>query len=117
MDFVADESVDGHIIRALLVAGHTVRDVHRTDLGSPDERVLDIAHSGRMILITEDKDFGELVFAKRSPHSGILLIRLDGSAPPDKVARVMMALGQHMNEFFGAFTVIDKNRIRIRKQT
>ncbi len=117
MEFVADECVDGHILRALRSAGHIVRDIHETDPGASDEQVLRIAHSGATILITEDKDFGDLVFASKSQHSGILLIRLDGFSPPDKVARVMMALGHHINELQGAFTVIDKNKVRIRKHS
>ncbi|MBZ0207381.1 MAG: DUF5615 family PIN-like protein [Flavobacteriales bacterium] len=83
MDFIADESVDGHIIRALRSAGHTVQDIHESDLGAHDERVLEIANAGKSVLITEDKDFGDLVFANGSPHSGVLLIRLDGFPPPD----------------------------------
>ena len=115
MDFVADESVDGHIIRALRSAGHTVKDIHETDLGAPDVRVLEIAHASNTVLITEDKDFGDLVFASNSPHSGVLLIRLDGFPPPGKVARVMMVLGHHINELQRAFTVLDRNKVRIRK--
>jgi predicted nuclease of predicted toxin-antitoxin system len=117
MEFVADESVDGNVIRALRIAGHRVRYIHETDLGSSDQHVLDIAHSGSTVLITEDKDFGDLVFARNSQHSGVLLIRLDGFSPPDKIARVMMALGHHINELQGAFTVLDKNKVRIRKQS
>lgn len=116
MDFVADESVDGHIIQALRSAGHTVLNIHETDMGAPDVRVLEIAYASTQVLITEDKGLGDLVFVNNSPHSGVLLIRLDGFPPPDKVARVMMVLGHHINELQGAFTVLDKNKVRIRKQ-
>ena len=79
--------------------------------------MLGLAHAGNTILITEDKDFGDLVFAKNSPHSGVLLIRLDGFSPPDKVARVLMAIAHHLDELPGSFTVIDKNKVRIRKRS
>lgn len=54
MDFVADESVDGRIIRALRSAGYSVLAIQETNGGAPDERVLEIAHAQHTILITED---------------------------------------------------------------
>lgn len=116
MDFIADECVDGHVIKALAEAGHVVRSIRDTDPGSTDEQVLMIAHGRACILITEDKDFGDLVFARNAEHTGVVLIRLDGFPPPGKVARVMMAIGHHIQELPGAFTVIDKNKVRIRKR-
>jgi hypothetical protein len=56
-----------------------------------------------------------LVYADGSAHSGVILIRLHGLRPADKAARVVMAISAHEGELHGAFTVIDKRNIRIRR--
>ena len=64
MRFLADESCDGAIVRALREAGHDVTSVRDTMRGATDRSVLDAAFKEQRLLLTEDKDFGELVFAR-----------------------------------------------------
>ncbi|WP_295445761.1 DUF5615 family PIN-like protein [uncultured Thiodictyon sp.] len=70
MNLVADENVDAAIVSALRDAGHVVTYVRELDPGIDDERVLRLADSERALLLTSDKDFGELVFRQRLLHSG-----------------------------------------------
>jgi predicted nuclease of predicted toxin-antitoxin system len=65
MNFLADESCAGPVIQALREAGHDVAAVAEVAKGSTDEQVLERALNGKRILITEDRDFGELVYAGR----------------------------------------------------
>jgi predicted nuclease of predicted toxin-antitoxin system len=66
MRFLADENVSRHVIERLRNAGHDVTAVAETRAGASDEEVLNAADADGRILITEDRDFGEMVFANAS---------------------------------------------------
>ena len=65
MHFLADESCDFAIVRELRAAGHDVQAVADTARGAKDADVVRLAREGRRVLLTEDKDFGQLVTAQR----------------------------------------------------
>jgi predicted nuclease of predicted toxin-antitoxin system len=67
------------------------------------------------VLITADKDFGELVFRQRQASMGVLLIRLWGLGPDAKAATASSAVREHGRELAGAFTVLSPGNIRIRR--
>ena len=67
------------------------------------------------ILLTADKDFGELVFRQRLLHSGVLLIRLAGLTP-DRMAELVAAIFElHGEELRSGFAVLSKRPLRLRK--
>ena len=76
MRFIADEGVDAQIVAALRKEGHDVLYVIEFDAGASDPDILCNANEEDRILITRDKDFGELVFRLKKVHSGIILNRL-----------------------------------------
>ena len=76
---------------------------------------MQIANQQQRILITQDKDFGELVYRLKFTHYGIILIRLEGFAPDLKARIVTDLLKQHEDKLQNAFTVIQPNALRIRK--
>jgi hypothetical protein len=79
MRFVADESCDHRVVTALRDAGHNVLAVAETSRGAPDRDVMLLARRERRVLITEDRDFGQLVFAGGQPeHRGRALPALSG---------------------------------------
>ncbi len=114
MIFVADESVDQPIVTFLRGKGHTVIAVVELEPGIPDEAVLDIANKEGCVLLTADKDFGELVFRDHRYSFGIVLIRLSGLSPVEKSEVVATAIQQHGDQLSGTFTVISANSVRIR---
>jgi predicted nuclease of predicted toxin-antitoxin system len=65
------------------------------------------------LLITEDKDFGELVFRLQLPHHGILLIRIEEAN--HKLFSVRAAIQQHYEEMINRFSVINNNKLRIKE--
>lgn len=67
------------------------------------------------MLLTADKDFGELVYRLGRIHTGIVLSRLGGLSMEQKVKIVSNAFRKHAAEFEGAFSVITPGSIRIRK--
>ncbi len=66
------------------------------------------------VLITDDLDFGELVFRRRLVTSGVLLLRLAGMSCAEKSAILNMVIAKHGEELPGRFSVLDPRRIRIR---
>ena len=114
MRFVADESVDGPIVRGLRDAGHEVAYVAELAPGLADEAVLALAHERGALLVTADKDFGELVFARALPHEGVILLRLHGLGAADKVNRVVAAVAHEPDALLRTFTVVDAQETRRR---
>ena len=115
MNLVADESLDFPIIKALRKEGHSVYSVLEDNQGADDDIVLKLARQKNCILITTDKDFGELVFRLKNLSSGIILLRMAGLSIQEKIQIVIPAIQIHEKEFSNAFTVITKPSIRIRK--
>lgn len=76
MTFVADESVDRQIVDSLRGLGHEILSIAETAPGIADKQVLNRTRNTRSVLLTADKDFGELIFRQRRLHSGIVLLRL-----------------------------------------
>ncbi len=89
MNFVADESVDFSVVRRLRQDGHSVAYVPELRPGMTDDEVLDLANREAAILLTADKDFGELVYRQRMYAHGIVLIRLAGLSPAQKATLVV----------------------------
>lgn len=76
MNLFADESVNAALVRRLRQEGHDVLYAHESSPGAPDNQILDSANREHRVLITFDKDFGELVFRQGLITTGVLLVRL-----------------------------------------
>ena len=114
MRFIADEGVEARIVERLRFEGHDVDYVAELAPGITDDEVLDFANTGRRVLITVDKDFGELIFRLRRVAAGVLLVRLAGLSSDDKAALVAAAVRDYGDQMPGAFAVISPSAIRIR---
>jgi predicted nuclease of predicted toxin-antitoxin system len=115
LKFLADENLDWQIVERLRQDSHLVRYVAEMERGISDDVVLDLANQEEAILLTSDKDFGELVFRLQRIASGVILLRLAGLLTTRKVEIVANTINQHNSELMGAFTVITPTTIRIRK--
>lgn len=116
MTFLADENVDRQIVERLRLDGHQVAYVPEMSPGILDEVVLTESRNSASVLITADKDFGELVFRQRQASTGVLLIRLWGLGPAVKAAVVSRAIQERGQELAGAFAVLSPGNIRIRRR-
>lgn len=112
--FLADENVDRIVVLRLRSDGWDVVWVAEMEPGLPDEAVLERANREQRVLVTEDKDFGELVFRQSRLSAGVLLLRLAGLDAARKADAVSAALTKHQRDMLGRFTVIAPGRIRIR---
>lgn len=115
MNLLADESVDRQIVARLRQDGHRVCYVAEMEPGIPDDMVLASANREKALLLTADKDFGEVIFRQRLYTHGIVLIRLAGLSPSRKAEIVASAINQHAAELPRAFAVIARGAIRIRR--
>ena len=115
MKLVADESVDGPIVARLRDDGHEVVSISEESPGARDEAVLKRAWDAGLVLVTADKDFGELVYRQRLPHAGVLLLRLTGLDEAEKCNAVARAVADRGPELPGAFSVLTADTLRIRR--
>ena len=113
--FLADENVEMDIVDRLKSLGHIA--VHASELtpGRPDTAVLRAASQAGKVLITNDKDFGELVFRRHHRSAGVILVRLPGRPPATKARLVAHAVQRYGEELLGAFVVIGPRTIRLRR--
>ena len=113
---VADECVEYEIVESLRQAGIPVLSIMEHHSGIKDTAVLKIAVDQNALLLTEDKDFGELVFRLHLPHYGILLVRFPNGFDPDVKAQcVVKTIVDKFEEIENRFSVLDERRLRIRK--
>jgi len=115
MNFIADESIDRQIVERLRHDGHHVGYVAEMKPGISDDTVLDLANQESALLLTADKDFGELVFRQHRLIHGVVLIRLAGLSPLRKAEIVASAINRHISELPHAFAVISPEVFRIRR--
>ena len=115
MKFVADEDVDYPIVERLRSDGHAVWYVAEMDAGIADEAVLELARVKDALLLTADKDFGELIFRQKRLTNGVTLLRLEGLTPLRKAEIVSAAAAAHGDEWPHNFTVITPGAMRIRR--
>ena len=78
-----------------------------------DADILDMANTEKRILVTNDKDFGELTFLQKKLSTGIILIRAKGQRPQDKIKAMKRLLKNYSDKLLYHFVVITKKKIRI----
>ena len=117
MNLVADESIERQVVESLREQNHAIWYIADIDPGTSDDNVLAMANEHGAVLLTADKDFGELVYRQHRVTEGVVLIRLAGQSQVQKAQIVVSAFKQHGTELSRAFTVITPNRIRIRRSS
>jgi predicted nuclease of predicted toxin-antitoxin system len=117
MNLLADESVEALIVDRLRQEGHEILYVAEMDPGISDEIILSQANRSNSLLITADKDFGELVFRRRLINSGVMLLRLAGLSEQSKANIVAAVFSEYPTEIPEAFTVVSPGMVRIRPKS
>jgi predicted nuclease of predicted toxin-antitoxin system len=115
VNVVADEGVDGPVVQRLRNEGHDVVYVAELSPGVTDDEVLRHSNDRDALLLTTDRDFGELVVRQRLVHSGVVLLRLAGLTNTTKATIVAEVFREHAPELHGAITVISAGHVRIRR--
>lgn len=117
MQFIADENIAEPIITALRELQINVLSISELMPGCSDSEVLSFANKNNSIIITSDKDFGEIIFRQQKIVKGVILLRLHGLSIDEKIKIVKNFFVNHLNSLTetNIFVVITENNIRIRK--
>ena len=114
MKILADENISSLLVERLRQEGHLVQYIMEIARGSNDPTVLDLANRQEALLITDDKDFGELVFHQHLKATGVLLIRLATLSPAEENEVVTEVIRTYGEKLLQSFTVITPHTVRIR---
>ena len=113
MRFLVDECTGPAVADWLRSQGHDVFSVYDSARGSDDDAVIEKALVENRIIITNDKDFGEMVFRKRRPHHGLILMRLDDERSKSKIRVLKRLLENHAKSLPEQFVVMTEKKVRL----
>jgi hypothetical protein len=118
VDFLADENFPLDAVNRLEQAGHDVTAIVRVSPGVPDEQILERAASEGRIILTFDRDYGQLLYGKATDSStvpaGIVYFRFDPSPPEEPAVYLLALLEQPGWSAIGKLTVVERDRVRQR---
>ena len=114
--FLADESCDFAVVRTLRSAGYDVLAVAEVMTRSVDQDLIAQAGRERRILLTEDKDFGWLVFASHAESPGVVLMRFPGNARQALAQIIVQVVQEEGENLTGAFVVVQPGQVRISRK-
>jgi predicted nuclease of predicted toxin-antitoxin system len=99
----------------LMENGYDIKSVRNIDPRMADDEILKIAVSDDRMVMTMDKDFGELIYNSGLVHSGVLLLRLEDTKSDEKVKIVEKILSLYKEKLLNNFCVYQKAKFRIKK--
>ena len=111
---IVDENVDQRYIDLLIAHGHDIyliRDYHQ---GISDRQVIELALNKKAWVLTEDKDFGELVFSHNINDCSIILLRYKKVEHGDIAKQLIKVLNDYLDQPGRYFFTITKRKIRFR---
>ena len=110
MKFLIDANLGRKFTKVLKHAGHDSIFINDFSAKTSDEDILSLAERENRILITNDKDFGELVFKLGKPSAGVILLRTSATDPEQRFGMIKNALDKSK----GKFVVVKEGQIRVR---
>ena len=108
-----DECAGPLVAEWLRILEHDVISIHPDYKGMDDRDILRWANADNRILVTSDKDYGELVFREGEPHRGIILFRVSNQTPHHKIELLRLLTYSLSPLLEGSFTVVTDSKIRI----
>ena len=113
MRFLVDECTGPAVALWLRRQDHYVISVYDEMRGVDDKEVIQKAYEQNCVLITNDKDFGELIFRLKKPHKGVILLRLEDERAVNKISVLQRLLEKHEKSLPGHFIVATETAVRI----
>jgi len=114
LKFLTDESAGIKLTNSLISAGFDCISVIDIKPGMKDTEILNIAVREKRVLITNDKDFGELINRKKLSHCGVILLRLEEDTPIKRIEIIKDAINRFAEKIKGKFLVASERGFRIR---
>jgi predicted nuclease of predicted toxin-antitoxin system len=100
------------VIRALRAAGHDVMAVVELAPGAEDDAIMEVAAREKRIFVTEDRDFGQLIYAAAKPASGVIMLRFPSRARAGLPATVVEMVARYGEKLANRFVVVQPGRVR-----
>lgn len=97
MKFLLDENIGKEVARFLEELGHSTSRIRLIAPGIEDYEVLNISVNENSILITSDKDFGELIFKEKQPSIDVIFLRLEDESSENKIKAIKIIFSKHRN--------------------
>ena len=113
--FLVDVGVGKQVEEYLLKKRYDTKAVRSLDQRMPDQEIIRLAALEKRIVITMDKDFGELVYHSRMAHCGILLLRLEDATGSEKQQVIAKILAKYADNMKNNFCVYQNQKFRFRK--
>ena len=115
MDFLANENFPLLSVRLLREAGHRVVSIIQEAPGGKDEDILKWAHTERLIILTFDRDYGELIYRHQAlPPAGVVYFRFAPATPSEPAEILLNVMDKADLSVIGKFTIVERGRIRQR---
>jgi predicted nuclease of predicted toxin-antitoxin system len=114
MRFLVDESTGSGVDRYLREQGHDAVSVADIMPQADDIEILRYAYAEDRLVVTNDKDFGDLIFRSQEPHHGVILLRLQDESGKNRVSVITKVVMQYESYLPGRFTVATEKNIRFR---
>jgi predicted nuclease of predicted toxin-antitoxin system len=115
LKFLVDVGVGKKVEEYLLEKRYDTKSVRSLDQKMPDQEIIRLAALEKRIVITMDKDFGELVYHSGMDHCGILLLRLEDATGLEKQQVVAKILAKYADNMKNNFCVYQNKKFRFRK--
>ena len=115
MRWLVDECVAAPLVAFLRTAGHDVVYIAEAAAGLSDADVVALALQEERLLLTEDKDFGDLVFRRERIVPGVVLLRIGTDNSRLKAARLAAVVDRYGEGLFGRYMVVEEGRFRSRR--
>jgi len=116
--FLADENIPLYVVKQLRKEGCKIISVAEEFAGSSDEKILELSSRNKWVIITFDKDFGELIYKQKSSKPyGIILLRVTPKSPEYILQLLKWLLLQVNISFEGNFVVVNKDKVRTIKMS
>jgi predicted nuclease of predicted toxin-antitoxin system len=112
--FLVDVGVGKSVEGWLQSKNYDTKSVRDINSKASDKEILNLAKSENRMIITMDKDFGELVYRSGLSHSGVLLLRLEDAQAEEKVQVIDTILQKYSEKLEGHFCVFQDGKLRIR---
>lgn len=111
---LADENIDTRIVSILRANKIEVFYIKEGFSGVSDAEVIEISKNPPRIILTEDKDFGEWVYAHNEKNISVILLRYSSNEQSDVIGILLNLLKEKGHDLFGKFAAITSSKIRIR---
>lgn len=112
MRFLVDECTGPTVARWLREQKHEVFSVYEEARGLDDDTLIAKVIYRKLVLITNDKDFGEKIYRERRPHRGVILLRLEDERAVNKIAILRRLLEQYADQLADHFVVVTEKQVR-----